>query len=290
MCRIEQTDSPQARIVAAQNRRKRMNWKLQGALAATTLLLATQAAAAITFYEDEGFRGRVFASEKQVGNLERAGFNDRASSVIVDRGRWEVCDGARFEGRCVVLRAGNYDSLGAMGLNNRVSSMRPVTGRAQHTNEAPPPVVAPAYEYRRRANERVYEAPVTSVRAVLGTPEQRCWVEREQVDSGRGDLNIGGGIVGAIIGGVLGHQVGGGRGKDLATAGGAVAGAAVGANVGRGSSGAYDRDVRRCENTSSGKPEYWDVTYNFRGVEHRIQMTTPPGKTVAVNQKGEPRA
>jgi uncharacterized protein YcfJ len=60
--------------------------------------------------------------------------------------------------------------------------------------------------------------------------------------------------------------------------------------VGRGSSGAYERDVRRCENTSSGKPEYWDVTYNFRGVEHRIQMTTPPGKTVAVNQKGEPRA
>jgi uncharacterized protein YcfJ len=266
-----------------------MNRIFQAALAATTLLLAMQAAATITFYEDEGFRGRVFASEKQVGNLERAGFNDRASSVIVNRGRWEVCERARFEGRCVVLRPGNYDSLRAMGLDDRLSSMRPVAARGQYANEAPPPVVAPAYEYRRRPNERVYEAPVTSVRAVLGTPQQRCWVEREQVDSARGDLNIAGGVVGALLGGVLGHQVGGGRGKDLATAGGAVAGAAIGANVGRGSSGAYDRDLRRCENTSSGKPEYWDVTYNFRGAEHRIQMTTPPGKTVAVNQKGEPR-
>ena len=47
-------------------------------------------------------------------------------------------------------------------------------------------------------------------------------------------------------GGVLGHQVGGGRGKDLATAGGAVAGAAIGANSGRGTGESYDRDVRRC--------------------------------------------
>jgi hypothetical protein len=37
----------------------------------------------------------------------------------------------------------------------------------------PEPLPAPTYEYRRRPNERVYEAKVTSVRAVMGEPEHR---------------------------------------------------------------------------------------------------------------------
>ena len=41
----------------------------------------------------------------------------------------------------------------------------------------------PAYDYRRRQNERVYEANVSYVRAVVGPPQQRCWVDREQVTS-----------------------------------------------------------------------------------------------------------
>ena len=81
---------------------------------------------------------------------------------------------------------------------------------------------------------------------------------------------------------------GGGRGKDVATAGGAVAGALVGANAGRGDSYG-SRDVQRCKTVASDKPEYWDVTYNYRGVEHRVQMSTPPGSTIAVNTNGEPR-
>ena len=89
------------------------------------------------------------------------------------------------------------------------------------------------YDYRRRRNERLYEADVTSVRAVLGTPEQRCWVEREQVTQERSGANVPGAIAGAIIGGILGHQVGSGRGNDVATVGGVVAGGVVGANVGR---------------------------------------------------------
>ena len=40
--------------------------------------LATHAAAQITFYEGEGFRGRTFNTDRQVWNLERFGFNDRA--------------------------------------------------------------------------------------------------------------------------------------------------------------------------------------------------------------------
>jgi uncharacterized protein YcfJ len=266
-----------------------MQMTLKTIAGVAALGFATHAAAQITFYEGEGFRGRAFTTNKQVWNFERLGFNDRASSVVVDRGRWEVCEDARFEGRCVVLRPGSYESLSGMGLNNRISSVRPVSRSARYENEAPAPLAAPTYDYRRRAGERFYEVPVTSVRAVVGPPEQRCWVERQQVAEDRGGANIPGAIAGAVIGGVLGHQVGGGRGRDVATAGGAVAGAAVGANVGRGGGGVYDRDVQRCENVSSGRPEYWDVTYNFRGIQHRAQMSAPPGRTITVNGNGEPR-
>lgn len=269
-----------------------MNWKLKATIGVSAVLMSAPAMAAkITFYEAEGFRGRVFATDRQVRNFETAGFNDRASSVVVESGRWQVCDDSRFEGRCVVLRKGSYDSLRGMGLENRVSSVRPVKANARYENEMAAPLAAPNYEYRRRPDERVYEATVTSVRAVVGSPEQRCWVEREQVgDAGRGDRNVGGAIVGAIIGGVLGHQVGGGRGQDAATAGGAVAGALIGSNAGRDGGGAYSRDVRRCETVAnSGPPAYWDVTYEFRGIEHRVQMSAPPGPTIAVNQKGLPR-
>jgi hypothetical protein len=31
------------------------------------------------------------------------------------------------------------------------------------------------------------------------------------------------------------------------------------------------------------------VTYNFNGVEHRVQMSSPPGPTIGVNGDGEPR-
>jgi uncharacterized protein YcfJ len=96
-------------------------------------------------------------------------------------------------------------------------------------------------------------------------------------------------VVGALIGGVLGHQVGGGRGKDVATAGGAVAGAVIGSNAGRDGGSSYDRDVQRCRDVSSGAPAYWDVTYNYRGTDHRVQMSAPPGNTIAVNGNGEPR-
>ena len=125
---------------------------------------------------------------------------------------------------------------------------------------------------------------------MVGTPEQRCWIEREQVSQDRSEANVPAAIAGALIGGILGHQVGGGRGKDLATAGGAVAGAVVGANIGRGD-GTQVQDVQRCTSVpSQARPDYWDVSYNFRGQDYRMQMASPPGPTVTVNAQGEPRA
>lgn len=267
-----------------------MNIQLKTALAATALVLGTQAMAQVTFYEREGFRGRAYSTQGTVENFDRTGFNDRASSVIVDGGRWEVCEDSRFRGRCIVLRRGEYASLRELGMDRQISSIRAVGRDRRVENEAPPPVaVAPVYEYRRRTNERVFEAPVTSARAVVGPPNQRCWVERQQVTEPRRDANVGGAVLGGLIGGILGHQVGGGSGRDIATAGGAVAGAVIGSKQGNNSGGTYPRDVQRCENTASTTPEYWDVTYNYRGVEHRVQMAESPGRVVLVNERGEPR-
>lgn len=252
-----------------------------GATAAATL--STSASAQVNLYEGEGFRGRVFQINRTVPNLERAGFNDRASSVIVERGRWEVCTDQQFSGRCVVLRPGSYSDLAGMGIDNRISSVRAVN-RKKYDNEAPPPLPQPTYDYRRRPTEKLYDAEVVNVRAVVGPPSQRCWVEREQVrDSGN---NVGGAIAGAIIGGILGHQVGSGRGNDAATAVGAIAGAAIGSKSG---STTAERNVQRCRDVPSTRAEYWDVDYSFRGRMYTVQMTTPPGRTILVNNRGEPR-
>lgn len=245
--------------------------------------------AEITFFEREGFAGRSFTTEEQISNFVRYGFNDRASSVMVLGGRWEVCEDVRFDGRCVVLRPGRYPSLAAMGLNDRVSSVRAVSQEARIDERRYAPDPTANDDFRRRDNERLYEAEVTSVHAVVGPPEQRCWVEREQVVQERRN-NVPGAIAGAVIGGILGHQVGGGRGQDLATAGGAVAGAFVGNNVGGGQQ-VSTQNVQRCANVASqAKTSFWDVTYTFRGQENRMQMTTPPGATVTVNERGEPRS
>ena len=153
------------------------------------------------------------------------------------------------------------------------------------------PVPPVGYDYRRRQNEVLYEAPVTSVRAVVGPVEQRCWVERQVVDTGAPNVNVPGAIVGGVVGGILGHQIGAGRGRDVATGIGAVGGAVSGANVGAGAPGTvYTQDVQRCANVSSSATlDYYDVTYNFRGYEHRVQTTGLPGRTVLVNAQGEPR-
>jgi uncharacterized protein YcfJ len=260
------------------------------ALGLGTLMLAQHAAAQVTFYEQEGFRGQSFVTDKAIGNLERYGFNDRASSAIVDRGPWEVCEDANFGGRCTVLRSGQYPSLGAMGLSNRISSLRRVSSPPPTAIYAPPPVppVPPPYPYYPKHGERLYTADVVAVRAVMGQPEQRCWVEQQQVAAPSGP-NVPGAIIGGILGGVLGHQIGGGRGNDVATAVGAVGGAAVGANVNHGG-GSYTQNVQRCETVpGTGQPSYWDVTYVFRGVTHRAQLAFAPGATITVNGRGEPR-
>ena len=248
----------------------------------------------IVIYENESFQGRSMTADYAVEDFRRSGLNDRASSVVVSGGRWEACEDARFGGNCVVLRPGQYASLTAMGMNDRISSVRAV-GRSAMVDDrryAPLPMVS--RDYGRRDEERLYQATVTSVRAVVEDSGERCWVEPQQVTPERSsNANVPGAVLGAVIGGILGHQVGGGSGKDVATGVGVLAGAAIGSRTGRGGNDQQvvtTPNVQRCSrNPSQARAAYWDVAYNFRGQEYRVQMTQEPGRTVTVNEQGEPR-
>lgn len=265
-----------------------MRIAIQAAAAAATLVLASQAMAQIVLYEHRDFRGRAVSVNKPVSDLDRLKFDDRTRSVIVERGRWEVCERPRFEGRCAVLRKGHYDSLREAGVSWSVSSVRPAEGRRRYDAE-PVASSAPVYEYRRRPEERVQEVPIKWSRAVMGPPNQRCWVERQAVPV-QSNNNIGGAVLGGIVGGILGHQVGGGSGKTAATAVGAGVGAVVGSNMAGGGGVTHTtQDVQRCT-TVQGAPAFWEVGYDFRGVEHRAQLSAPPGNTILVNSRGEPRS
>jgi hypothetical protein len=88
-------------------------------LAATTV-----SAAELTLFEHDNFNGRHLSVNGSVSNLADAGFNDKASSLIVGSGTWQVCDDAYFRGHCVMLRPGEYPSLRSVGMNDRVSSAR----------------------------------------------------------------------------------------------------------------------------------------------------------------------
>ena len=268
------------------------------ALALAACLIAAPAFAQVTLYEHDNYQGRSFVTEQEVQNLTNHGFNDRASSVVVSGRSWEVCDNSNFGGRCVVLSPGNYPSLTALGLNDRVSSLRAVAVNSRvddgRYNALPPNSAqtqpGPPSEWRRRGNEKLFEANVTSARAVMGTPERRCWVEQEEVARERSNANVPGAVVGALLGGILGHQVGGGTGRDVATGVGVLGGAVVGSRVGGNKGGSTTRDVQRCDTTPNQRtPDYWDVSYRFRGVDHRVQMSHSPGDTITVNRQGEPR-
>ena len=128
-----------------------MNTLLKSALAAAALAVAGQVAAQVTFYESDNYQGRSFTTQQPVGDFERFGFNERASSVLVLGERWEACEDVRYGGRCVVLRPGQYGSLAAMGLSGRVTSVRAIDAgqRVPDNRFAPLPTPSQVIFYER---------------------------------------------------------------------------------------------------------------------------------------------
>jgi hypothetical protein len=93
-------------------------------LAALLLASATTIAGEMTLFSHQHFGGREITVRDATPNLREAGFNDKASSMVVRSGRWEVCIDADYRGECMVFERGEYRTLAR--LNNRISSAREV--------------------------------------------------------------------------------------------------------------------------------------------------------------------
>jgi outer membrane lipoprotein SlyB len=76
--------------------------------------------------------------------------------------------------------------------------------------------------------------PVSSPSYSSSYPSGYGVIDAIDIIRGSGNAIGGGTIIGAIVGGVVGHQVGGGRGNDVATVAGAVGGAVVGHEIEKG--------------------------------------------------------
>ncbi|WP_309680631.1 glycine zipper 2TM domain-containing protein [Polaromonas sp.] len=128
----------------------------------------------------------------------------------------------------------------------------------------------------------------------VSVPRNECssqWVtEQQPVAASR---NYGGLAIGGVAGALLGHQVGGGRGRDAATAVGAVVGALAGEhfanqnNWGGGyqqASQPQQRQVQNCRtvNDVQSRLTGYQVEYEYRGQVYSTVTRENPGRTLPV--------
>jgi hypothetical protein len=80
----------------------------------------------LTLFADHDFRGNQVTLQGDAPNLRDVGFNDRASSVIVRSGTWQICEHKDFGGYCAELTPGEYRELPRF--NDNISSIHEVRG------------------------------------------------------------------------------------------------------------------------------------------------------------------
>lgn len=97
------------------------------AVLAATIHTGHAAAGEISLYSEPGFRGAQVTVRGTDPNFVHRGFNDRASSIVVHSGAWEVCEHKDFDGSCTVLERGEYPTLGRF--DDLISSVREVDRR-----------------------------------------------------------------------------------------------------------------------------------------------------------------
>lgn len=81
---------------------------------------------ALSLFEESNFSGARVGLSGAVTHLSNHEFNDRARSIEIRRGRWQLCEHADFGGECQVLPPGRHVLQGR--LHGKVSSLRPVFG------------------------------------------------------------------------------------------------------------------------------------------------------------------
>ncbi len=126
--------------------------------------------------------------------------------------------------------------------------------------------------------------PVTRT-TTTSKPRQVCRDEQVAVPEHYKDKNqIGGAVVGGLVGALAGHQVGGGKGKTLATIAGAAGGAYAGHEIQK-----HHQENNRTrmetrnvchtveDKTTKTTTVGYDVTYSLNGETGHVRMDHNPG-------------
>ena len=107
-----------------------MSWDLRNAAVALALAAGASAAASgaeVTLYEHVEFRGASRSFDRDVPDLRSMGWNDRASSIAIRSGTWELCRDTGFRD-CRTFRSDERDLQRLRGWNDAISSLRRVGG------------------------------------------------------------------------------------------------------------------------------------------------------------------
>ena len=91
----------------------------------------------IVLFDRTSFRGQSNSYDRPTPNLFGAG--NRAQSVTVGGGQWQLCDRVNFGGRCITVSR-NISNLATVGMRNRIQSLRPM-GFNPGPGPFPPPSV-----------------------------------------------------------------------------------------------------------------------------------------------------
>jgi uncharacterized protein YcfJ len=151
-------------------------------------------------------------------------------------------------------------------------------GAAEAQPGAPTAAAAPQFA------QVVAVQPITQS-ATTSKPHEVCRDEQVAVPETYKDKHqIGGAVVGGLVGALAGHQIGGGKGKTLATVGGAAAGAFAGHEIQKNhqENNATKTETRNVchtvtDKTTSTRTVGYDVTYTLNGQAGHIRMDHNPG-------------
>ncbi|TLY47002.1 MAG: glycine zipper 2TM domain-containing protein [Gammaproteobacteria bacterium] len=144
----------------------------------------------------------------------------------------------------------------------------------------------------------VYEGPIDETRFArvisvtqLTQPQRVCSNETVTERRSPGDRHqVAGTVIGAIAGGVIGHQIGGGRGRDIATVGGAVGGGLVGKEIQRShqEGDVVTRTVQHCRTVTPGRDvvALYDVVYAYQNQNFHVKLDHDPGDRIPLPVRG----
>jgi uncharacterized protein YcfJ len=128
----------------------------------------------------------------------------------------------------------------------------------------------------------------------VAVPRQECSSQMVNEVRRTGSHEYGGAVIGGIAGALLGNQVGGGHGREAATAVGAVVGAMTGDNLANQNRPVQyvesPREVTSCRTVEAVQPRLtgYRVEYEYHGQVYTTFMPQDPGRVMRVRVSVDP--